>query len=186
MSLERPDGWPHAVRRLETALTRVLEGLAALGFLVMLVVVIVLVLLRYVFNSSITGANELITVVFVYCTAIGAAIAVGRREHIAIPAVAERLPKALRRAVDALGLLLVGGLNAVLTWQSVTWIKVTGGFLMPSTELPRVVAQLSVPLGCGLAALWCALRLVLALAGDEELGEAWARDEEGDSERAAE
>jgi TRAP-type C4-dicarboxylate transport system permease small subunit len=184
--VERPGGWPDAVRRLEAALTRVLEGLAALGFLVMLAVVIVLVLLRYVFNSSITGANELITVVFVYCTAIGAAIAVGRREHIAIPAVAERLPKAPRQVVDALGLLLVGGLNAALAWQSVTWIKVTGDFLMPSTELPRVVAQLSVPLGCGLASLWCGLRLVLALAGDEELGEAWARGEEGDSERAAE
>jgi TRAP-type C4-dicarboxylate transport system permease small subunit len=183
--LEPPRGWSDAVRRVEAVLTRVLEGLAALGFLVMLVVVIVLVLLRYVFNSSITGANELITVVFVYCTAIGAAIAVGRREHIAIPAVVERLPKTPRKVVDALGLLLVGGLNAALTWQSVTWIEVTGDFLMPSTELPRVVAQLSVPLGCGLASLWCVLRLVLALAGDEELGEVGAMDEEGDSERAA-
>jgi TRAP-type C4-dicarboxylate transport system permease small subunit len=174
------------VRRVEAVVTRLLEGLAVLGFLVMLVVAIMLVVLRYVFNSSITGANELITVVFVYCTAIGAAIAVGRREHIAIPAVAERLPKALREVVDALGLLLVGGLNAVLTWQSLTWIGVTGDFLMPSTELPRVVAQLSVPLGCGLASLWCVLRLVLALAGDEELGEAWTRGEEGDSPRATE
>jgi TRAP-type C4-dicarboxylate transport system permease small subunit len=185
VSPERPAGWSDAVRRLEAGVTHFLEGLAALGFLVMLVVAIVLVVLRYVFNSSITGANELITVVFVYCTAIGAAIAVGKREHIAIPAVAERLPKAPRKVVDALGLLLVGGLNAVLTWQSVTWIKVTGDFLMPSTELPRVVAQLSIPLGCGLACLWCLLRLVLALAGDEELGEAWAMGEEGDSEPAA-
>ncbi len=186
MSLEAVRSRSGAVRRVEAFLTQLLEGLAAFGFLVLLVIAVLLVVLRYVFNSSITGANELITVVFVYCTAIGAAIALGKREHIAIPAVAERLPKAGRQAVDALGLLLVGVLNGVLTWQSVTWIRVTGDFLMPSTELPRVVAQLSVPLGCGLASLWCLLRLFLGLAGDEELGEAWASAEEDDPERAPE
>lgn len=175
-----------AVRRLEAGLGDLLEKLMALCFLVILITTITLVVLRYVFNSSITGANELITVLFVYTTSIGAAVALGKREHIAIPAVVERLPKRLRGTIDALGLLLVAGLNVVVAWQSATWISVTGDFLMPTTGAPRAVAQLSIPLGCGLASLWCVLRLLLGLVGDEELGEAWTAFEEDGSERVAE
>jgi TRAP-type C4-dicarboxylate transport system permease small subunit len=183
MSAKRASGGSGTIRRLETALSRLLERLMAFCFLVIFLVTITLVVLRYVFNSSITGANELITVLFVYTTSIGAAVAIGKREHIAIPAAVERLPKRLRGAVDALGLLLVAGLNAVFAWQSVTWISVTGSFLMPTTGAPRVAAQLSIP---GLACLWCVLRLLLALTGDEELGQQWTSLEQDDSGRGAE
>ena len=161
------------MKKLETTLNHLLEGLTTLCFLAILLVVITLVVLRYAFNSSITGANELITVLFVYSTAIGAAVAVGKREHITISVVAERLPRNLRRAIDAAGLGLVAILNGTLVWYSVVWIGTTGGFLMPSTELPRIVAQVSIPLGSGLAVLYCVFRLARGWSGEEKLGESW-------------
>ena len=165
------------MKKFETILTQALEALTTLCFLAILLVVITLVVLRYVFNSSITGANELIIILFVYTTAIGAAVAVGKREHIAISVVAEKLPRKVRKAVDAAGLLFVAIINGILVWYSVIWIRTTGDFLMPSTELPRIVAQLSIPVGSGLAVLYCVLRLVLAWTGEEELGRSWTRDE---------
>ena len=169
------------MKKLETALNHVLEGITTLCFLAILVIVITLVVLRYVFNSSITGAGELITVLFVYSTAIGAAVAMGKREHITIAAIAERLPRGLRRLIDALGLLLVAALNGALVWYSIVWIRTTGDFLMPSTELPRIVAQLSIPLGSGLAVLYCLFRLARGVFGEEQLGESWTP--EGVSEK---
>lgn len=169
------------MKKLEATLHRVLESIATLCFLAILMIVITLVVLRYVFNSSITGSNELITVLFVYTTAIGAAVAVGKREHITISVVVERLPRGLRRVIDALGLLLVASLNGVLVWYSIDWIGTTGNFLMPSTELPRIVAQISIPLGSSLAVLYCVLRLARAFIGEEALGEAWTP--EGESEQ---
>ena len=168
------------MKNLEATLNRVLEGITTLCLLAILVIVITLVVLRYVFNSSITGANELITVFFVYSTAIGAAVAVGKREHITIPAIVERLPRGYRRVIDALGLLLVAALNGVLVWYSIVWIGTTGDFLMPSTELPRIVAQLSIPLGSGLAVLYCLIRLAHGVIGEEELGELWTQEEESE------
>ena len=165
------------MKRLETILTRVLEGVMMASFLAIFVLVVTLVVLRYVFNSSITGANEIITVLFVYTTAIGGAVAVGKREHIAITAVAEKLPTALRKVADATGLLLIALINGVMLWYSVGWIDTTGGFLMPSTGLPRIVAQFAIPFGCGLAVLYCGLRLFFALTGEEELGRSWMREE---------
>ena len=39
------------------------------------------------------------------------------------------------------------------------FVAITGAYLMPSTGLPRMAAQVSVPLGCTLAIVYCGLRL---------------------------
>jgi TRAP-type C4-dicarboxylate transport system permease small subunit len=123
-------------------------------------IIVTLVLLRYLFSSSITGANELVTILFVYTTAIGAAVAIGRREHIAIPLATETLSLRGQKLAEIIELLLVAIFNAVMFGYSIGWIRITGGYLMPATGLPRVVAQVSVPLGCGLAILYCLFRMI--------------------------
>ena len=45
-------------------------------------------------------------------------------------------------------MLLVILINVVITERSLLWITSTGSALMPATQLPRYVAQISVPLGC--------------------------------------
>ena len=167
------------MRKLELVVTHILEVVVTLCFLAILVLVVTLVVLRYAFNASITGANEMITVLFVYTTAIGSAVAVGKREHIAITIVVEKLSDRLQKTTHAMDLLLIALINGVVLWYGVVWIRATGGFLMPSTGLPRIVAQLSIPVGCGLAVLYCGLQLLLVLTGREESGRAPMRDEPG-------
>jgi len=154
------------MKDLEIILSRILEGLLAMCLLAIAGTVVVLVILRYLFNSSITGANEAVTILFVYTTALGAAIAIGRREHIAIDLATEALSTRGRRIADIAGLILVAALNGVMFGYSIGWIRVTGDYLMPSLGLPRVLAQLSVPLGCGLAILYCFLRLTTSLTNE--------------------
>jgi TRAP-type C4-dicarboxylate transport system permease small subunit len=127
--------------------------------------VILQVGLRYLFNSSITGANEIITILFVYTTAIGAALAVGRRDNIAINILAERMPIHLAKRLAMLQLVLVGGINFALVWFSFSWISQTGDNLMPTIGIARTVVQLSIPMGCGLAALFC---ITTAIVGFDE------------------
>ena len=155
------------MKTFENRLTKLLEFFLAMNLLAMTTIVVSLVVLRYCFNSSITGANELITVLFVFTTAIGAAVAVGRREHIAIPIAVERLPKRGRIVTDVLALASVAALNVVMVAYSFGWIRITGDYLMPSTGLPRIVVQISVPIGCGLAVFYCLLRLA-TVSGDVE------------------
>ena len=152
--------------RASSALLRVLEAAVAIGLLVIASTVVIQVVLSSCFNSSITGANELITKLFAYVTAIGAAIAVGRGEHIAISFATDRLTTRVQPWIERLELLLVGCLNAVVVAYSVHWIQTTGHYLMPTTQLPRIVAQLSVPLGSGLAVLFCVLRIVVPAKQD--------------------
>ncbi len=71
------------MKQVETVLTRTLEAVLAICLLAIATIVVTLVVLRYVFNTSITGANEFVTILFVYTTAIGAAVAIGRAVGLA-------------------------------------------------------------------------------------------------------
>ncbi len=149
------------MKRVERLLADILEGVVACAFLTIFALVVIQVFLRYVLNTSIIGANEVIIILFVYTTSIGGALAAGRREHIALTFAIEMLPEPLRKLMARVSFLLVAFINGVMAWFSLHWIGITGDYLMPSTGLTRSVAQNSIPLGCCLAALYC---LVKALA----------------------
>ena len=154
------------MKTFHSRLNYFLEVLVCLSFLSFFGMVILLVGLRYLFNSSITGANEIITILFVYTTAIGAAIAVGQRGHIAINILIEKLPQRLAKHLVKLQLALVGLINFAIAWFSVPWISQTGDNLMPTLGAMRAVVQISIPLGCGLAVLYC---IITAIVGLEEI-----------------
>ena len=88
------------MRRLENTLSVVLEAILALGLLAIFLLVVALVITRYVFNAAIPGATESITIIFIYISSIGGALAAGRRGHVAIPFAIENLPKQTRRWID--------------------------------------------------------------------------------------
>jgi len=126
--------------------------------------VILLVGLRYLSDYSITGVNEIINILFVYTTAIGAAIAVGQRGHIAINILSNNLPEHLAKRLSKLQLALVALINLAIAWFSIPWISQTGDNLMPTLGAMRAVVQISIPLGCGLAALYCVTTAIVGLA----------------------
>ena len=159
----------HSLLRIERGLTRTLEAINAALLFLMAAVVLTLVALRYVFGTGIVGANETVTILFVYTTALGAAGAIGKREHIAIPFLVDKLGTRGRRAAELTTFLAVGLLNAVMLVYSFRWIELTGSYIMPATELPRSALQAAVPVGCGLALVYC---LIGALG-------VWARTEKG-------
>ncbi len=143
---------------LDRALTKTLEYLLSTLLALIAACVVGLVMLRYVFHSSVTGANETVTLLFIYTTAIGGAVCVGGGNHIAIRFAVDTLSPQHRVIARVAELIAVASLNALMVFYSIGWIQVTGSFLMPATGLPRWVAQLSVPIGCSLAVLYCLLQ----------------------------
>ena len=147
------------IQEFERRLTTVLEEALAAGLLLVFVLIVVLVTMRYVFESGLVGANETATVVFVYLSSVGSAVAIGRQEHIRIELLSQRLGAKGALGLEVTTLALVGVLNAVVVAYCVPWIAMTGQVPMPATQIPRFIAQASVPLGCGLAALYCCTRI---------------------------
>ena len=139
---------------------RIIESLLILLLSGMFVMVALLVVLRYVFSTTIIGGNEGTVVAFIYTTALGASVALARDEHIAIRYFTDKLPTRTRHVLASVRLILLAVLNAVIAVYAVVWIQRTGGFLMPTLGMPQLIAQISIPLGCGLSVLYCVARLI--------------------------
>ena len=146
-----------SLNAIETRLSLILERFLALLLLAIFVTVVLLVFLRYVFNTTVVGGNEGALIAFVYTTALGGALAVARREHIEIRYFVDLMPARLQRFLGILQLTLVASVNLALVWYSIIWIASTGSYLMPALQLPQIVAQLSVCIGSSLAFVYCLL-----------------------------
>ncbi len=140
--------------------TRALENLIALLLFAMFFMIATLVLLRYVFATTIIGGNEATIVAFIYTTAIGASIAVARDEHIAITYFVDKLPADRQQLLEKVRLVLLALVNASIAYFAFAWISRTGGFLMPTLGVPQMLAQISVPLSGILSAMYCLVRLL--------------------------
>lgn len=157
------------MRKLEKILTFTLDGFVALAFSAILVITILQVFLRYGFNAAILGGNETMESLFIYTTAIGAAIAVRRSQHIRISVLVDKLPSFFARMVEAFGLMLVAFLNGVMIYYSVPWIQKVGGHESPVMRIPEWTIQISIPIGCGLVILYCLHRVLLMFINNREL-----------------
>ena len=131
-------------------------------------VTFVLVFLRYVFNQSITGANEIVTILFIYTTALGAAISIGRNEHIGIDFFVNLLPKKFYKPIRGLQVFLMFALHLILFIYCLEWVEKAGGYLMPATGLPRIVAIASIPIGCIFCILFCTKALIDVIDEDKK------------------
>jgi TRAP-type C4-dicarboxylate transport system permease small subunit len=140
------------------ALTTFLEKLLAAMLFVLLFLVVLLGILRYVFNTTLIGGNEASVVIFIYTTAIGSAISISGDRHIAIHYFTDKCSAATQQLLFNVQLTLIAILNLVLTWYGILWIERTGSFMMPALGMPQVIVQLSILLGGSLAVLYCFLR----------------------------
>jgi len=150
---------------------RIIENIISLCLLSVFGITVILVIMRYFFNTSITGANEIVIILFIYSTAIGASLAIAKGDHISITVFTEKLPKRFTKPLQIIQLFLLITINAVLFWYCFQWIEITGGYKMPMTGLPRSVVQLSIPIGCGIALIFCVNSVisVLRVNGKNEL-----------------
>jgi TRAP-type C4-dicarboxylate transport system permease small subunit len=165
------------MKRLEQNLVRLLEISFGICFVVMFVLVVTQVALRYGFNESIGGANELATILFAYTSSLGIAVGIAKRDHMAISWFTQRFPLTVRKIIDVVGLILLLILNLVIFWHSIRWIDITGSRMISVLHVPRWTAQIAIPIGTGASAVFCCIKLWLGLKGDEDLGVPWMRDD---------
>lgn len=153
---------------LDAALTRLVETVMILLFAVFLVIVVTKVMLRP-FDRAIFGVDELVKIAFLTTSALGGAVAIAKREHIAITVFVESFPPAVSMVFYVIGLVLVAAINGVLIYLSFDWIGGPGQNLWQPFGMPQSYVFIVVPVACGLAVFFCVSRILLVLSGQEEL-----------------
>ena len=167
---------------LDKWLSRALEYLLILLFFGFFSMVCILVVLRYGFGGSIVGGNEGVTIAFVFTVSIGSALAITKREHIAITYYIDKLPLKLKKIVYIIDLLLIALINAVLIWYSVGWIKASGGAPWMPFRFPQGFFQMAIPIGGALAIFFCFVKIAFTITNRESVEVLWMpEDSQADS-----
>lgn len=131
-----------------------IEWLITLFLIVIFSLTVILVVLRYLFNSSILGGSEVVTFLFIYTTALGAAVAIPHDRHIRISFFIDKLKGGVRVGAEVLVYLLVAFINGIMFLYSLEWISVVGRDVSQTLGIPMGIIKVSVPIGCALAVLF--------------------------------
>lgn len=151
--------------RFEQSMTRFLEILITIVFFIILCITNILVILRYGFNSSIMGGNEAMVYLFIYTTALGAAVSIDRGDHISISYLVDKVQGKFKTLLNIIKYVIIGVVNAVMLWYSLPWIHSTGSFKAPTLQIPMWIVQIIIPLGCALAIIYCFIHVIRQFIG---------------------
>ena len=123
--------------RVIDAISRVM-GFTATGIMIpMMVLTVVDVFLRFVFNSPITGVSELTTLMMV-CLPLAIAWAAVQKRHVSVNLVMSRFPPRVQAIVGSVTFLIGLGTVVFLVWK---------GFVVTLFEIEhRYYASLLLPL----------------------------------------
>jgi TRAP-type transport system small permease protein len=161
------EGSPNAVvgwvyRTVETATVLILAGYVA--------IVVVQVVLRYVFNSSLVWSDEIIRFGLVWNVMLGAALVSLREGHIRVDIFENFMPHRARRVVQLL--IHIVSLAFLLLLLFFGWKFAVRGAVQsaPVTDISMAYAYSSIAVGAALMAFFTAVTIVRHLrdnTGDE-------------------
>ena len=120
-----PRSWPHSV--LGYLLANGLEAATILVMLAEVVIVTLAVFFRYVVNRPIAGSDEIATLLLVWLTFLGGAVALRRRMHPSVNLFFERLPETVRVYVEVATRLIELVFFAAVAWHSVAIYQLRRG-----------------------------------------------------------
>ncbi|MEM9782680.1 MAG: TRAP transporter small permease [Pseudomonadota bacterium] len=148
-------------RVLQSLLDMVVIALSGL----LLVLLNYAVFTRFILNDSVSWSEELPSHVLAVLAFIGAALLTRTNEHIGFDGVVRLAPPTIQRAVFALNLTLMTAFGVALAWYGGIAATSFGSRALISVDLPMGLFRAAMPLGGGLIALICGLRLVGLVTG---------------------
>lgn len=126
------------------------------------------VVLRYAFDSGIAAAEELARICFIWCSFVGAIIALHQNVHIGIAGVRPFLSSKWRRLFDVVTLAILVLVSCIMLIGSIEFLIGNLGGRTPILEIPMAIAFSALivsALGMTLvfvARLWRAVSLLVS------------------------
>lgn len=143
----------HLLDRVLAFVLGTLAGILALS-------VIITVFLRYVFGISYAWAEELLVMIFIATTFLGAALGLREKEHITISLFAGGGGK-WKKIRNSLAMIAVIIVCAFIFRYSLIWMSKVGSIPSPATGIQYSVFYSLVPISFGISILY-ALSNILA------------------------
>ena len=131
---------------LDPALKGVEHAIVGLGS-AMITVVFVQVVLRYVFNESFYGSEELSRFLFTWFIFMSATLGLERGIHFSVDVFVDLLPRSLQRAIMVVVHLIVLAVLALLVVKGIEFTIRNWGQLSSAMQIQMSYANAAVPAG---------------------------------------
>ena len=158
------------MRRVASTLSVVLDPLLAVVraavialAAAILMVTFVQVILRYLFNSSFFGSEELSRFMFTWLIFMGGTLALDLGLHFGVDVVVSRLPLVMQRALFVVVQLIVLMVLGVLLVKGIQLTRLNWGQLSPSLQIPISFPYAAIPTAAALMVLVSLRRLCLGV-----------------------
>ena len=123
------------------------------------------VIMRYVFNNSLSWSEELGKFIFVWISWIGISIGHRRQEHIKITMLVDKLPPRLLKGAEAIVELMLIIICGITLYYGVMMIQIQIKIPYAGIKISTAWGYLAVVLGCGLMSLRAVVYFFQALSG---------------------
>lgn len=135
------------------------------------VMVFAAVLARYVVNYSLPWADEVARALLTWLVFVGGALALARRELVALTYFRDKLPDAMLRWLQLAMLIAIAFFIAVLGWTSLQLMNLTSQQTTPVLQVPLAYVYAAIPLGCAMMLLNLVREFVRVATGQQPLRE---------------
>lgn len=137
----------------------------------MVAILVVQVISRSIFQSSLSWSEELARYMFIWLIFLCLGAVTLRGEHIAIDMATQRLPLPARRVVTQIGLVIMAIVNVVILLKAfqLAYIIQDLGQASPALNLPMWTVYAAVPIGLTIATLRAVQASIRLWRGDTTL-----------------
>ena len=142
---------------------KLLDGISVLCMVLILLLVIVQVAMRYLFNSPLTWSEELAVFVMIWLTFIGSLICMRDKEHIEVTILVDHLPRPLQRIVVAFSRLASVFFLLVVAYYGFELVMENMTVTSPANKISMGLVYTIIPL----SSLGMVFYLVKAIAKGE-------------------
>ena len=160
------------LHKIRKGMNTVVSTICIVLFAVMVIVGTYQIVTRFVFNSPSTVSEELLTYTFAWMAIFSSAYVFGKRDHMRMTFVADKLPKEQRKILEIVIELLIIAFAVI--------VLIYGGFTIMGLTMTQKTASLGVMMGvvyavvpiCGiLIAIYGVLNVIDLCAGYENTEE---------------
>ena len=160
------------LHKIRKGMNTVVSTICIVLFAVMVVVGSYQIITRFIFNSPSTVSEELLTYAFAWMAIFSSAYVFGKRDHMRMTFVADKLPKEQRKILEIVIELLIIAFAVI--------VLIYGGFTIMGLTMTQKTASLGVMMGviyavvpiCGiLIAIYGVLNVIDLCAGYENTEE---------------
>ena len=161
---ERTPGVPGVPGRkawnIESGLLLSIEILAAVILLAEIGILFVGVVARYALGVPVTWSDELASILFVWLTMLGTAIAFQRNQHMRMTAILSRVRPSLRRVLEIAGLAAALAFILVIGYPAFEYALDERVVITPALEISNAWRSSALPAGLALMLVFGGCRIV--------------------------